>query len=212
MSGGGSDNIESGQAWHPRFQQPVGRQLGSMIQGGLQGPLPFQPPTSELPDVYDPALTQQYFQQAILNPAMTQLTGQHGTLSRIGAGQAQRGTYFSSGRQQQEADAVLGTGAQLGQAYASLIGQDQQVNQAEWMRRQPFSGQMTKQALNFLGTPMMTAYQEQKGPWGALGGAAGGAILGTLLAPATGGASLPWGIGMGTMMGAGMGGAVGGMF
>ena len=98
---------------------------------------------------------------------MRQLSGPHGAISRIGAGNAQRGTYFSSGRQQSQVDAASNAYAGLAQTYAGMMGADQNINQQEWLRQQPY-GEAAQQALNFLGTPMMAAYQEAPNPWGEL--------------------------------------------
>ena len=198
MSVGGGSQVQSGPGWN-RQQRKVGGRLEDMINNALQGPLDYMPATSELDRVYDPALTEDYFQKSMYDPIMNSLTGRGGTLAQIGAAQAGRGTYFSSGRQQAEADAVLGAQQQLAQGYAGLVGQDMATAQAEWMRRDPYQGQMTQQALNFLGTPMLTAYQEQPSPWGQIGGAVIGGTAGFLV----GGPA-------GAMVGAGIGGGVGG--
>lgn len=182
---------------HPQFQQPVLDWLSQQVTSGLRGGLPQFPGYEGLAPVYDPATTQQYFQDVFVAPTMRGLTGPYGAIPRIGARAAQRGTYFSSGRQQSEAKAVSGAYSGLAGAYSGLIGEDLGAIRGEWMRRQP-TGQIARQALNYLGTPMTLTYEDQPSPWSAaFGGAASGAAVGSMFGP--------WG----TAIGAGIGGTLG---
>ena len=200
MGGGGSE-IETTSGLSGRFQQPIQRQLGQFLTNALSGPQPSQPAISDLPQVFDPAITRQLFETQFLNPTLRQLSGPGGAISRVGAQAAQRGTFFSSGRQQNEANVVGDAAARLGQGFAGLVGQDQARNQAEFLRRQPLSSPITRQALNFLGIPMVTVSQNSNSGLGGLIGAGVGAAAGTLVAP-----------GAGTLIGAQAGGAIGSAF
>ena len=193
-SGGEPENINT---LHPKYQLPLSQDLSSQITGWLRSGTPQFPGYDKASNVYDPAVTDQYFQDVFVAPTMRQLTGPYGSIPRIGAGSAQRGTYFSSGRQHAEAQAVGDTYAGLTGAYADLAGQDQTASYNEWIRTRP-EGQTAQQALNYLGTPMMVSYQEQQSPWGALGGAALGGLGGFFL----GG---PMGAFAGASVGAGVG-------
>ena len=167
MSGGSGSEVKTGSTLDPQFQAPLATDLGQQINSWLQNGLSQFPGYDKVESVYDPKITQDYFQNVFFNPTMRALQGPHGALSRIGAGAAQRGTFFSSGRQQQQADTALDAFSGLGQAYAGLVGADQSASQQEWLRQQPY-GQAAQQTLNFLGTPMMAAYQEAPNPWGEL--------------------------------------------
>lgn len=185
MSGGGSTSVEYGQAWNPHYQKPVGKILGKMIADALRGPLPYQPSAGELPDVYNPEITEEIFQKGFVTPAITALTGRYGTIPRIGAAASSRGTYFSGGRQIQEADASLATMQNLIQVYAGLKGEDIGAAQSEWMAQQPLTSPLTQSALNYLGTPMMIQYQQGPNPWAQIGmGLGSAAVSGLMLSDA----------------------------
>ncbi len=167
MSGGAGSEVKKGSTLDPQFQQPLAKDWAKEVENWLSMGLPEFPGYENIPGVYDPAITEQYFQDVFVDPTMRALTGPHGAISRIGAGASGRGTYFSSGRQQQEADVVSGAFSGLGQAYAGLVGADQSAAQGEWFQTQ-LSGQPSQQILNFLGTPMTAAYQPAPNPWGEL--------------------------------------------
>ncbi len=162
---GGSFQAETKSSLDPKLQQPIARDLGQLLTGALRDPLPFMPSLGDLPQVFDPQATEQFFQDVFATPALRQLGGPGGTLSRIGAEASQRGTFFSSGRQQQQADVTAQTFAGLGQARAALVGSDLQAAQQEFQRRQPLTGQLGRQALNFLGTPLTFAFDKGPNPF-----------------------------------------------
>ena len=165
MSGSTSREFETTSALDPQFQQPIADILGSQISGALRGPLPFFPGFDNVPEVFDPDVTEQFFQDVFAAPALRQLSGPGGTLGRIGAQAAQRGTFFSSGRQQQQANAAGQTFAGLGQIRAGLAGEDLAARQQEFFRRDPLTGPIGQQALNFLGTPMLAAFDPGPNPF-----------------------------------------------
>ena len=197
-------NVNTFSTLHSEFQEPLYDPLRQNIQQGLRGEWEQFPGFEQVTPLYNQAATQQYFQSAFVDPAMRRLTGPYGTIPRVGARSAQRGTFFSSGRQHLEAEAASNTFGNLAGTYAGLVGQDQAATYQDWIRRQP--QQITRQALNWLGTPMTVATEDDDpNPWmGALGGAASGAGTGAAIGTAVGGP------GVGTAVGAGIGAVVGG--
>lgn len=200
---------------HPDYQEPVLDWLGTKVTAGLQGGLPQFPGFANLQDIYDPEVTQQYFQEAFVAPTMRRLTGLGGVIPRIGARAAQRGTYFSSGRQQNEAEAISGAFGSLAGTFADLQNQNLQAMYGEWQRTQP-TGQIARQAVNFLGTPMTMTYEDQPNPWASVIGAGAGAGLGiglgALLAAPTGGLSMGMGALLGGLAGSQAGAGIGNIF
>ncbi len=186
---------------HPEFQRPLLDKLNVQAVQGLQGNTPQFPGFAGLPNVYNPDVTQQFFQDAFVTPTMQSLTGRGGIIPRIGARQAQRGTFFSSGRQLNEAQAVSGAFSSLANTFNTLQGQDAQAIYQEWLRTQP-TGQISRQAVNFLGTPMTTTQERSPSPWLGVGqGAAAGALAGGTI----GLADEP----IGALAGAGIGAGIG---
>ncbi len=191
-------DLQTFSTLHPEFQEPLFDPLAQNITAGLQGGLRQFPGFDQVGPVFDAGATQQYFQSAFVDPTVRGLTGPYGAIPRIGARSAQRGTFFSSGRQQLEAEAVGGAFGNLSNVYAGLVGQDQSATYQDWLRRQP-TGQIARQALNFLGTPMtVTSEDDDVNPWmGAASGAVSGAAAGSIFGP--------WGAGIGAAVGGGIG-------
>lgn len=180
---GGSPDPKFIDTLDPRFQRPLSDQFGGQLAQGLREGISFFPGPGNVPSVIDPAITNQFFQSAFVDPTLRQLSGPGGAISRIGASAAQRGVFFSSGREQTQADLASDVFGGLAQQFTGLVGADQDLNYQEWLRRQTFSGPNTQQMLNFLGTPMTVGFEEQPSPWpGLIGGAIGG-IAGSFLGP-----------------------------
>ncbi len=199
----GGNDVQSESGLSKQFQQPVQQDLGRFLTNALSGPQPFQPSTANLPQVFDPAVTQRLFEQQFLTPTLNQFTGPGGLIPQAGAQAAQRGVFFSSGRQQTQGKLAAQAGAQIGAGFAGLVGQDQAVAQQEFLRRQPLTSPLTRQALNFLGIPMTSLIEQQKDPTGQIIGALAGAAIGGFV---------PGGSVAGAGLGAQLGGTVGGAF
>lgn len=205
MNGGGQDPVNT-STLNSQYQKQLEPILSSMLAEGIAGGLPQFPGYDKVSSVYDPAITEQYFKDVFVTPTMRQLSGPYGAIPRIGAAAAQRGVYHSSGREFGQAEAASEAYSGLANAYAGLQNQDMEAMYNEWLRRDPLTNQLTKQAVNYLGTPMTVTYQGQPSPWGALLGSGLGMGLGALLAAPTGGLSM----GMGAMLGGQLGGSIGG--
>ncbi len=191
------DQLNTFSTLHPEFQEPLLDPLRQNIEQGLRGGFQPFPGFGQVNPLFDPGATQQFFQSAFVDPAVRRLTGPYGTIPRIGARSAQRGTFFSSGREHLQAGAASDTFGNLSNVYAGLVGQDQQATYQDFIRRQP--QQSTRQALNFLGTPMTVTTEDDPNPWfgaasGAISGAASGFVIGG-----------PWGAAAGAVAGGGLG-------